>query len=80
MNLLRDKQNNIEKEINLIKSTQPNNIVTPLNLEKSYYNFKIINDKIFENFEKIKKSSISYSEIEKKVEELNKKNDEIRIL
>ena len=80
MNLIKDKQNNIEKEINSIKSIQSKieskNNDTSQDLNKSFKNIEIINGKIFENFEKIKKERITYSEIEQKVEELNKQNDE----
>lgn len=76
MNLIRDRQNNIEKEINSIKSIQ-SKYKTKNNVESDdYKKIKAISDKIFENFEKIKNERISYSKIEQKVEELNKRNDE----
>ena len=71
MNLIRDKQNNIEKEINLIKNIQSKTQTT--NGNDDYKKIKAISDKIFENFEKIKNERI---DIEQKVEELNKTNDE----
>lgn len=74
MNLIRDKQNNIEKEIKSIKNIQSK--TQTKNENDDYKKIKAISDKIFENFEKIKNERITYSEIEQKVEELNKKNDE----
>ena len=76
MNLIRDRQNNIEKEINSIKSIQSKYKIKNNVESDDYKKIKAISDKIFENFEKIKNERISYSKIEQKVEELNKRNDE----